>query len=232
MRRHRTPPPSARVRLWHEMRIGAMVMKFLRKIARAIRWTPQRLLHPLRRRRALRILNRRRPPRTVLFVCHGNICRSPYAQQLLQKRLPARVGDRLRVVSAGFTGPNRASPPEARAQAGRCGLDLSPHRSQVLSAEVIGKSDLIFVMDVLQQRAICRRFGRSEKDVLILGDLDPRPIDRRTIRDPVEQPEEVFAASYERIERCIDVLLPPLVRSIEAQEHPRAGTMASVGQEA
>src|SRR2546430_16056256 len=35
-----------------------------------------------------------------------------------------------------------------------------------------------------QRRQVCDRFGRSERDVLVLGDFDPEPGDGRTIRDP------------------------------------------------
>ena len=58
-------------------------------------------------------------------------------------------------------------------------------------------------MDLTQRHEICVRFGRSERDVLVLGDLDPQPIETRVIRDPVRQPLEVFEQTYARIERCV-----------------------------
>jgi hypothetical protein len=42
--------------------------------------------------------------------------------------------------------------------------------------------------------------------VLVLGDLDPLPVETRTIRDPVNQPLEVFEETYARIERSICAL--------------------------
>jgi len=45
--------------------------------------------------------------------------------------------------------------------------------------------------------------GRAERDVLVLGDSDPEPIDARTIRDPVNEPLAVLEETYARIERCV-----------------------------
>jgi protein-tyrosine-phosphatase len=199
---------------------------FLRSTARQLRWMPQRLLHPLRRRRAARALLQRDPPGALLFVCHGNICRSPFAQELLLARLPPGLARRVRVLSAGFIGANRPSPPEALSTALRWGVDLTAHRSRVLAPEGVAGADVVFVMDELQQSAICRRFGRGEQDVLVLGDLDPAPVERRRIRDPVEQSAEVFAESYARIERCIDVLLGLLVLHVQDRNEREGAAMA------
>jgi len=82
-------------------------------------------------------------------------------------------------------------------------VDLSVHRSQRVTAESVRAADLIVVMDLTQRYEICIRFGRTEEDVLVLGDLDPQPIETRVIRDPVRQPLAVFEQTYARIERCV-----------------------------
>jgi protein-tyrosine phosphatase len=173
-----------------------MVAELLRRLRRA----PDGVLHALRRRRSLEALRRRPRPASVLVVCHGNICRSPFAAALLRRALG---GSGVRVNSAGFMGPGRPSPAEAVAAAARSGVDLSAHRSQLLTVDSARAADLIVVMDSAQRREICDRFGRREPDVLVLGDLDPQAIDGRTIRDPVNQPLAVFEESYARIERCV-----------------------------
>ncbi len=165
-----------------------------------LRRLPNRVLHPLRRQRARKALRGRRRPASVLVICRGNICRSPVAAALLG---PACSRNRVRVDSAGFVGPGRRSPPEAVAAAARYGVDLSAHRSQLLTADRARAADLILVMDPTQRRAICNRFGRAERDVLVLGDLDPEPSGSRAIRDPVTQPLPVFEETYARIERCV-----------------------------
>lgn len=174
-----------------------------------VRRTPDRLLHPFRRRKALDALRRRPRPRMLLVVCHGNICRSPFAAALLRRALGPRG---VRVESAGFVGPDRAAPPNAVVVAARRGVDLSDHRSRLLTADVVGAADLLVVMEAQQGRAVCDRFGRWPRDVIVLGDLDPGPIETRTIQDPIEQGPDVFEASYARIERCVRQLAS-LIRS-------------------
>jgi protein-tyrosine phosphatase len=165
-----------------------------------VRRTPERLLHPLRRRKALDALRTRPRPKSLLAVCHGNICRSPVAAELLAREL-APLG--IDVHSAGLIGYNRPPPAEAVAAAEQYGVDLSSHRSRLVTANVVDTTDLIVVMDPIQRRILCERFGRRLSDVLILGDFDPSPVETRTIRDPVNQSRAVFDQVYERIARCV-----------------------------
>jgi protein-tyrosine-phosphatase len=162
--------------------------------------SPGRLLHPLRRRAARQTL-KGRAPRSILVVCHGNICRSPFAAGLLRRELRGRG---IRVESAGFVGFDRPPPAEALAAAARRGIDLSGHRSRPLARAPA--ADLVVVMDAAQARAVCDRFGCSPGAVVVLGDLDPERIATREILDPVSQPLEAFDACYARIERCARAL--------------------------
>jgi len=57
-------------------------------------------------------------------------------------------------------------------------------------------------MSAAQARAIERTY-RVRQPPLVLGDLDPGPIESRTIVDPWGGPPELFDASYARIERCV-----------------------------
>jgi protein-tyrosine phosphatase len=175
--------------------------------ARVLRHAPDRLLHPLRRRAAKRGLRARPWPGTILVVCHGNICRSPFAAGLLSRALGPRG---TRVTSAGFVGPGRAAPAEGSIAAARRGIDLSGHRSQLLTPVLAAEAHVIVVMDARQQRMVCERFGRAPGDVIVLGDLDPQAIATRAIHDPVDQPLEAFEESYARIERCVDALVAEL----------------------
>ena len=165
-----------------------------------LRRVPRRVVHRLCRQRALNALRRRTCFGSLLVVCRGNVCRSPFAAALLDRALSRH---RVRVDSAGFMTPGRPPPPEAVAAAARYGVDLSLHRSQRVTAESVRAIDLIVVMDLTQRYEICVRFGRAERDVLVLGDLDPQPTETRRIRDPVRQPLAVFEQTYARIERCV-----------------------------
>jgi protein-tyrosine phosphatase len=178
---------------------------------------PDRLLHRSRRRAALAALRARRPPACVLVLCSGNIFRSPFAAAVLRRELTLHGARTLRVESAGFAAPGRASPPHAIAAAARRGIDLAGHRSQLVVADLARAADLIVVMEELQRRSICERFGRSARDVLQLGDLDPRPVTSRAIEDPVEQDPEVCERVYARIERCVGELARALGRSAQTR---------------
>lgn len=178
------------------------------ELLRVARRAPERLLHPVRRRAAVAEARARPAPRTLLVLCHGNICRSPFAEAAL-RRLLGSAG--VTVESAGLFGPDRAPPPAALEAARRHGVDLAAHRSRVLTSFLARRADLIIVMDQAQRRAVCSRFGRSPQDVFLLGDFDPAPIDRREVRDPVDQPVAVFAQVYDRIVRCAETLAAALV---------------------
>ena len=173
-----------------------------RSVARFVRYLPDRVLHSLRRRSAARRLRRLSPPRGVLFICHGNICRSPYAAAWARLLLSAGT----RVESAGFIGQGYLSPAEAVAAAGERGVDLAPHRSQQVTPELLDASDLVVVMDGAQRERILGARPALAGRTVLLGDLDPEPIARRAIYDPVFQSVEVFRATYARVERCTRVL--------------------------
>jgi protein-tyrosine-phosphatase len=191
----------------------------LRLSRRAARWLldlPDRTLHTARRALARRRLRSLRSPRSVLFVCHGNICRSPYAEQVL-RRANLMQGRNTVISSAGFVGPDRPSPPEAVTAAAARGVDLTGHRSRLMRLGELRATDLVVVMEARQQRDITTRSGRSRGRILVLGDLDPERIERRTIRDPWGRDVEVFSEVYERIDRCVQELARELNRGSVVQ---------------
>jgi protein-tyrosine-phosphatase len=176
-----------------------------------VRTVPDRLLHGSRRRAAVAAVRRAgRLPAAVLFVCHGNIFRSPFAAAVLRRAL-ARVGrSDVQVESAGFAGAGRPVPPVAIGLAARRGIALTSHRSQLVLADLVRAADVVVVMDALQRRTVCERFGRGPRGVLLLGDFDPEPVTSRDIEDPVEQGASVCEMVYARIERCVGVLVSAL----------------------
>jgi protein-tyrosine phosphatase len=179
---------------------------------RELRRMPDRLLHPRRRRATLRELRKMDRPATAVFVCYGNICRSPYAAAAFARSLPPELGG-IRVLSAGMVGAGRPAPREGIAVASRRGIDLAGHRATLLTRELARTAGLVVVMSEEQRRSIRRDFGREEGGVVVLGDLDPLPIDLRTLRDPWRQPERVFEESYDRIDRCIREMVAALAGS-------------------
>lgn len=87
---------------------------------------------------------------SVLFVCMGNICRSPTAHGVFRHKLvEAGLADRIRVDSAGTHNYQLGSPPDERSarHAGQRGYDLSDLRARQIADEDFARHDLILVMD-------------------------------------------------------------------------------------
>jgi protein-tyrosine-phosphatase/predicted ATP-grasp superfamily ATP-dependent carboligase len=181
---------------------GQRMVAGLRAMVRALFRLPERSLHPRRQRSTVGRLARWPRPGSVVVLCYGNICRSPYAAAVARRRLPAGI----RVGSAGFFGPDRPAPSEAIAVAAERGVDLSPHRSRQMTANIVWSADLILVMEARQRRRMIERFPTIADRVVLLGDLDPQPIGRRDVPDPFGQPVETFQLCFDRIDRCVGAL--------------------------
>ena len=171
-------------------------------LARSARNLRDRLLHPWLRRLIVRRLARRPRPATLLFVCHGNMCRSPYAAAVARRLLPAEVS----IASSGFVGPDRPAPPEAVAAAAERHVDLSAHRSQLITLAHLRGAGLVVVMDEDQRHRVTDLRHALAGRVVLLGDLDPEPVEERSVPDPLNQPIETFRATYDRIDRCVQAL--------------------------
>ena len=181
-----------------------MISESLRALVRSLHAVEDRWLHSRRRRLARKHLADAGLPGAVLFVCHGNLCRSPYAAGAFRKLLAPSIGRQVRVDSAGFITPGRPSPATAIAAAGARGIDLSTHRSKPLMVDRVNGATLVVVMDGDQAHAVARRFRVPRQRIVLLGDLDPQPIEQRAIEDPMERPRDVFDRVYARIDRCLE----------------------------
>ena len=170
------------------------------------------VLHPLRRRAAIRRLERLDGVTSILFVCHGNICRSPYAAGALRRDLPENTRLGVRIECAGFAGPGRLSPGAAVTTAAKRGVDLAGHRSQVVDRELVRAADLVVVMDANQRRAITQRFEAARQRVMILADLLPGFYDGRQIPDPIDEPLQAYERAYSLIDQSVATLGSVLIR--------------------
>jgi protein-tyrosine phosphatase len=146
-------------------------------------------------------------PRKILVVCHGNICRSPYLQAVLQRSLSD-----LSVTSAGFFGSDRTVPQIAVTLGATRGLDLSRYRSRPLTKSTVSNADLVIVMDSDQAHHLARMFPINRARIVIAGDLDPRFEASRGITDPWNRSRDVFESSFDRLDRCAGTLVSILQR--------------------
>lgn len=187
------------------------VLKALRRILVAIRdrWDAHR--HPARHASARRRLGARRADR-IVFVCLGNVCRSPYAARVAMARA---TGNDLAIDSAGFIGPDRRPPDAALRVAKNRGIDHADHRSKLLTAELAEEADALFIFDRYNVARLRTSFPAHADRMFWLGDLDPEWSGKRAIIDPWGKDDAEFDATFARIERCVEVML----QVVAAPEH-------------
>ncbi|UCG86548.1 MAG: hypothetical protein JSW71_22060 [Gemmatimonadota bacterium] len=178
-----------------------------RRVVRRSRRAWYRLLHPVRRHLALKGLGAIGFPKSVLFVCHGNINRSAYAAGAFLRDLPAAFRDHVHVDSAGFIGPDRQSPPHAISAAGERGVDLSGHRSKMLTRDLVRAAELVVVMDPYQRAAVLRMGLRNGREVVVLGDLLPEAAERRGIADPYDGELPQYEYSFDQVDAGLQQLV-------------------------
>jgi protein-tyrosine-phosphatase len=143
------------------------------------------------------------PPRRLLFLCQGNICRSPFAAALLAGKL----GDpAFTVLSAGML-PRQGhnSPAEAVAAAAEFAIDLGGHRSQHLSRHLANTVDVILVFDQKNLDWLRQRYPELSVPVLFVGSFleDHAEID---IGDPNGGDLARFRQNYRLIETAVAAL--------------------------
>ncbi len=143
----------------------------------------------------------------VLFVCHGNICRSPMAELVLRD-MAARRGVEVCVESAATSAEELGNPvyPPARRVLVAHGLDPSGKRARQLTAKDYGKFDLIIGMDRANMRSMQRLFGGDRLGKLrLLLDYTSTP---RDVADPWYTGD--FEKTWEDITRGCAALLDTL----------------------
>lgn len=104
--------------------------------------------------------------------------------------------------SAGFILPGRQPPQAALDASADRGFNLSEHRSRVVTEEMVRDAGVVLVMEPWQRRKLLSEIAGLDAPVLLLGDLDPGPIDCRPIQDPIDQPRAVFERVFSRIDAC------------------------------
>src|SRR5467141_2213122 len=137
----------------------------------------------------------------VLFVCTGNICRSPLASSLLERALKER-GLEMDVTSAGTGAWDGAPASEGAYLVGlERGLDLSGHRARLLTRELVDGSDLILTM-ARHHRARVDELG-GEGHVFVLGEYAGREGDEAEVSDPFGGDLDVYRDTCAELEALL-----------------------------
>ena len=150
-------------------------------------------------------------PVRVLFVCLGNICRSPLAEGLFQQKVTAAgLANRVLVDSAGTGGWHVGAPPDARmtATAARHGADLSALKARQLVGHDLREFDHVFVMDKsnLHDTLALDPDGDHGTRVRLFREFDPEPGDYQ-VPDPYYGGDAGFEHVYAIADRTTDAIL-------------------------
>ncbi len=155
----------------------------------------------------------------VLFVCLGNICRSPTAEAILRKRVAEReLAQAIRVDSAGTGDYHIGEAPDSRAiRAGRMkGYALESLRARQVAPEDYGNFDYILAMDQSNLRFLqtnCPDHLRSRLRLM----LDFSDSDLQSVPDPYWGGDEDFADLIELLEPACEGLLRRMLADLRGR---------------
>ena len=151
--------------------------------------------------------------RRVLFVCLGNICRSPTAEAVFRGILRREAASlAVEADSAGTHAYHVGSPPDARAiaAAARRGFDLTGLRARVVRTEDFERFDLLLAMDDENYRELRRRAPAAARErVRRLLDFAPE-LGRRDVPDPYYGGDQSFEDVLDLVEAAARGLIRDL----------------------
>ncbi|WP_338876025.1 low molecular weight protein-tyrosine-phosphatase [Spirosoma sp. SC4-14] len=150
----------------------------------------------------------------VLFVCYGNICRSPVAEGVFRTQVEeAGLSNFVSCDSAGTASYHIGQLPDHRTRANALehGLTLT-HRARRMTGDDLAQFDYFVAMDEQNLEAIEKLNYRStglytNDTIFLLREFDPDVSDEPNVPDPYYEGPEVFEEVYQIVSRCCRQLL-------------------------
>jgi protein-tyrosine phosphatase len=155
----------------------------------------------------------------ILFVCLGNICRSPLAEAVFADLVRREgVADRIGGDSAGTAGYHAGEPADRRSRdcARRHGLEIT-HRARAVTEADFTNFDLLVAMDEANAADLRRRAPTpaARRKVRLMRDWDPA--------GPGEVPDPYYGTEedFDHVWHLCDRAMPGLLAEVVAKEHRR-----------
>src|SRR5271154_5277107 len=145
--------------------------------------------------------------KTILFICTGNVCRSPMAEALFRHATKGR--GEFRVLSAGIGAMDGQPPTQHSVTAMReLGMDISAQRSRMLMGELVRQADFIFGMTHGHVDTIALMYPQAAEKNFLLREFDEtlEPYEK-DISDPIGSSYDVYVDCRDQIEQGIAALL-------------------------
>ena len=141
----------------------------------------------------------------VLFICTGNVCRSPMAEGLLRHT----AGDRVKVASAGL-GAGHGQPPSAHAieVLRKEGIDIADIRSQPVSAHLLQQADYIFTMTRDHLDMLLLLFPEMASKTRLLRFEEAAKGGRADVTDPIGGTRATYESCKADIQRAMSHVIP------------------------
>jgi protein-tyrosine phosphatase len=145
--------------------------------------------------------------RKFLFVCFGNIMRSPMCEYLMNRELIRLDNQQFAVTSAGLNAtPGRSAHPWALAAAREFNISLEHHRARLLTREIVDQADAIFAMDYQNQVQLLSRWPSAGNKLFMLAAYSSQEYRSVEISDPYYLGQQQTRCCFEILNTCIQNL--------------------------
>ena len=159
---------------------------------------------------------------SFLFVCFGNLMRSPMAEALMRRAVEEARLRGIRVRSAGLHAiAGNEAHPWALAAAREMGISLESHRAQPVTRELVNDADVIFAMDYQNKAELLARFREAARKMVMLAAYADEALSEREISDPYFGDVGTTRGCYGVLEVCIRNLTAELA-AVSQTPNPRA----------